>query len=70
MCCKTFFGSETKNIFAPKGELGILIQRTDHSDSIIAEFPWTGGLTRSFATQSPRQPTWSGHPDMWQAQAV
>jgi hypothetical protein len=52
-----FWIRNEEQFFATKGELGILIQRTDHSDSIIAEFPWTGGLTRSFVTQSPQQPT-------------
>jgi hypothetical protein len=57
MCCKTFFGPQTKNNFCHQDRTGILIHRTDHSDSIIAEFPRSGGLTGSFATQSLRDRT-------------
>src|SRR3974390_463462 len=52
-CCKTIFGAGTKNSFlAPRFESGILIHRTSHSDSIIAEFPWPGPSSGTFATTS------------------
>jgi hypothetical protein len=42
---------------ATNAKLRILIHRTGHSDSIVAEFPWPRGLAGSFATQSEAKRT-------------
>jgi hypothetical protein len=42
----------------PRIESGILIHRTGHSDSIIAEFPWPERSSGTFATIS----AYTGHP--------
>jgi hypothetical protein len=36
-------------------EWRISIHRTAHSDSIIAEFPWSGGRKGTFATKSAKR---------------
>src|SRR5262245_43721709 len=38
----------------PRIESGILIHRTDDSDSIVAEFPWPGRSSGTFATKLAR----------------
>jgi hypothetical protein len=49
-----FWSSNEEQFSVTNSELEILIHRTGHSDSVIAELPWPGGLTGSFATHSPR----------------
>jgi len=43
---------ERRTVFSDQAEFGILIHRTGYSDSIIARFPWSGGLKGTFATVS------------------
>jgi len=49
---KDFWSWNEEQFSRIKTELGILIHRTGYSDSIIAQFPRSGGLMGTFATVS------------------
>jgi hypothetical protein len=51
-----FWSWNEEEFSAINAELGILIHRAGHSESIVAEFPWPGGLAGTFATQSGGKP--------------
>ena len=55
-----FWSWNDKQLSRIKTELEILIHRTGHSESIIAEFPWPGRVAGTYATISaPPRPTGS-----------